>query len=162
MAKTDKKSKYATQWNKDNPERRKEIQARYRAKHAEKIREARLSKKDEAAAYHREWRKLNPEKVTKYRKSWRERHPDELQLLGSIRRAKMRGIKIVKEDIHNWYSKECGVCDNLIEGKFHIDHIVPLSRGGLHVVTNLQLAHPSCNTRKHNKLPSEMLERVTV
>lgn len=37
-----------------------------------------------------------------------------------------------------------------------IDHIVPLSRGGEHTWTNVQLAHLGCNCRKHNRLEHEV------
>jgi 5-methylcytosine-specific restriction endonuclease McrA len=30
-----------------------------------------------------------------------------------------------------------------------LDHILPMSRGGTHTYANLQLAHVSCNSRKH-------------
>jgi 5-methylcytosine-specific restriction endonuclease McrA len=33
-----------------------------------------------------------------------------------------------------------------------LDHIVPLTRGGLHVRTNVQPAHLVCNVRKQNRL----------
>lgn len=33
-----------------------------------------------------------------------------------------------------------------------IDHIVPLSKGGVHAFYNLQLAHLSCNVKKSNKI----------
>ena len=36
---------------------------------------------------------------------------------------------------------------------FHIDHIVPRSRGGSDDRANLQLSCPSCNVRKQNRLP---------
>ncbi len=37
-----------------------------------------------------------------------------------------------------------------------IDHIIPLSRNGAHCMDNCDLAHQSCNARKHNRLPSEL------
>ena len=38
----------------------------------------------------------------------------------------------------------------------NIDHIIPISRGGLDIATNVKLAHRVCNLRKHNKLPEEL------
>lgn len=43
----------------------------------------------------------------------------------------------------------CGICHTPIQEGFHIDHIVPLSKGGAHSYANVQLAHPKCNERKH-------------
>jgi 5-methylcytosine-specific restriction endonuclease McrA len=37
-----------------------------------------------------------------------------------------------------------------------LDHIVPLSRGGDHIESNLQTAHWACNSMKSSKLESEL------
>lgn len=43
----------------------------------------------------------------------------------------------------------CGICGGDVDpDDFHIDHIVPLARGGLHNYENTQAAHPSCNWAK--------------
>ena len=42
----------------------------------------------------------------------------------------------------------CQLCGGPVDTKFHIDHIVPVARGGATAETNLQLAHPSCNLGK--------------
>jgi 5-methylcytosine-specific restriction endonuclease McrA len=42
----------------------------------------------------------------------------------------------------------CGICKDFIVGKFHVDHVIPLSRGGEHSYANAQLAHPTCNLEK--------------
>ncbi len=52
------------------------------------------------------------------------------------------------------HEARCGICRKSIVGDFQLDHIVPLSRGGLHCYRNAQVAHPKCNARKHNRLPT--------
>lgn len=42
----------------------------------------------------------------------------------------------------------CGICGEPVVGAFHVDHIIPLSKGGSHSYDNVQLAHPTCNLRK--------------
>ena len=42
----------------------------------------------------------------------------------------------------------CGICGSALLAKVHVDHIVPLSLGGATVLDNLQVVHPSCNSRK--------------
>lgn len=55
-------------------------------------------------------------------------------------------------------SIQCTYCGNIITGKaIHIDHIVPLSRGGSHTKDNLCPACYSCNCSKSNKLLSEWI-----
>ena len=46
----------------------------------------------------------------------------------------------------------CGICGDPIEGRFDVDHIVPLARGGEHSYANTQAAHPTCNYRKRDRL----------
>lgn len=56
----------------------------------------------------------------------------------------------------------CGICGEPVKlikkGRMRatIDHIIPLSRGGLHSYANVQIAHWLCNVAKGNKLPDEM------
>ncbi|MCA1571257.1 MAG: HNH endonuclease [Chloroflexi bacterium] len=43
----------------------------------------------------------------------------------------------------------CGICGEDVDPfHFHVDHILPLARGGLHCYENCQPAHPICNLRK--------------
>lgn len=50
----------------------------------------------------------------------------------------------------------CALCGELLTVEtLSIDHIVPQSRGGSHTIENLQAAHRACNSRKHNRLPSD-------
>ena len=41
-----------------------------------------------------------------------------------------------------------------------IDHIVPLSKGGTHELSNVQLAHYSCNLSKHNRGAGDQLALI--
>ena len=54
----------------------------------------------------------------------------------------------------------CGICDAPILEDFHVDHIVPLSRGGKHSYANAQAAHPSCNIKKGAKLEGGSVGRA--
>lgn len=48
---------------------------------------------------------------------------------------------------------ECVYCHNVIEREDRsIDHIIPLSRGGLHHPENLTMACISCNSKKRASL----------
>lgn len=50
----------------------------------------------------------------------------------------------------------CAYCGGqFADSELTVEHIVPVSRGGLHTWTNVVTACRSCNTRKGNRLPEE-------
>lgn len=59
----------------------------------------------------------------------------------------------------------CGLCDRRVHRELawpnpmsaSLDHIVPLSRGGKHVLANVQISHLSCNVAKGNRGGGEQL-----
>lgn len=149
----EKNPKYMEEWVRDNPSREVYMKEYHRSWYL-KNKVALLKRQKERYPL------LNREKVNAYHRAWQKARyaidPAGELLKVHARRTKTQGIKIIKEDMHNWYTNICGICNLPIEGKFHIDHIVPLSRGGKHEVTNLQLSHAFCNWRKNNKLQEEM------
>lgn len=163
----------AKAWAEANPERYKERQRQWKEKNADKVkaysRAYVSSHKAEKAFYDKEYNQMNFEKKRIQSKAWHEnnreqsraskkRYSDKNRLMWRLysfnRRNKMKvvGEKIKLEDISNWDSRECGVCSQYIEDSYHLDHIEPLSKGGAHAVSNIQLTHPICNLKKYNKL----------
>lgn len=68
--------------------------------------------------------------------------------------------KIIERD--NGICQICGkqIDRTLINGHIHkmyptIDHIIPMSKGGKHILTNVQLAHLGCNAKKYDKTDNE-------
>lgn len=51
-----------------------------------------------------------------------------------------------------WLCALCGEPINKITPSVHVDHIVPVSKGGGNEVENLQAAHGSCNISKGNRV----------
>lgn len=47
----------------------------------------------------------------------------------------------------------CGLCGGDVDaGDVHIDHVVPVSRGGQAILANLQVTHSTCNMRKGSRV----------
>lgn len=48
----------------------------------------------------------------------------------------------------------CGICGEPVvpTEEWHIDHIIPLSRGGSDTYCNVQVSHPLCNWKKSNQI----------
>lgn len=55
---------------------------------------------------------------------------------------------------------KCAICVRGIKTSYHVDHIVPVSRGGKTEVWNLQLLCPPCNLKKHAKDPIEYMQSL--
>ena len=52
------------------------------------------------------------------------------------------------------YTKLCPQCNtNLKNKKIHLDHYIPLSKGGEHTLSNLVISCPHCNLSKNAKDP---------
>lgn len=60
----------------------------------------------------------------------------------------------VRAEVFERDGRVCAYCGDT-EGPFHIDHIVPLSRGGEHSADNLTVACAPCNLSKSNLLLDE-------
>jgi 5-methylcytosine-specific restriction endonuclease McrA len=48
----------------------------------------------------------------------------------------------------------CHICQRPADPtNWHLDHVIPLSRGGDHTYANVAVSHPLCNMRKHARDP---------
>ena len=101
-----------------------------------------------------EWSEKNREHSRAIKKKYSDNNRLKWRIYCFNRRNKVNitPIKIELSSISNWDSRICGVCTEFIADKYHLDHIIPLSKGGLHEVGNIQLTHPLCNLKKYNKL----------
>lgn len=138
----------------EHKEERRLYKIKYRREHKE---EKRLYD----AKYHQEHKEKECLCSAKYRRE----HRGEYNAHNNARYALMLGATIGNlVEIKKIYKRakddskvRCYLCGRLIpKGRRHVDHIVPLSKGGKHMVSNLAIACNSCNVRKHNKMPSEI------
>lgn len=53
---------------------------------------------------------------------------------------------------------KCANCGASIKKKYHIDHRIPVAKGGTNDPRNIELLCPSCNLRKSAKLPHEFAQ----
>lgn len=68
----------------------------------------------------------------------------------------MRERQFIKRQLINSRGNICAICGKPITNMndITIDHIIPLSKGGMTTLENCQLAHFECNQEKANDLPN--------
>jgi 5-methylcytosine-specific restriction endonuclease McrA len=73
-----------------------------------------------------------------------------------VRQALEKGVRVEYVDRTVVYERDqgiCGICRELADvDDFHVDHIIPLAKGGEHSYENVQVAHPSCNRAKRDRV----------
>lgn len=91
---------------------------------------------------------------------WRKRHPDMLRATNARRKAIKRCAESSGFDdiahrkwLMQWQQSRCYHCNSEIDGdNYHLDHIVPISKGGQHSQDNLAISCPRCNLSKNSKI----------
>ena len=118
----------------------------------------------------KKYRKNNREKIKDYQKKYREDNQEKVRLQRFKRRARLREAKIEDfshKDLLDFWSEneikpqECFYCKKeMPEGPEHIDHYIPLIKGGTHERENLRPSCASCNLSKHAKHPEIFMEEL--
>lgn len=104
------------------------------------------------------WGQENPEKVRANKRRWESRNPLAIIKRSSARRAREResaGAYRTDDvlDLLRIQRNECAICECSIACGYHVDHIIPLARGGTNWCGNLQLLCAKCNQQKSDKIP---------
>lgn len=87
-------------------------------------------------------------------------NPDYVRRRSSIRRGRKRDAEgsHTVEEIQALLVRQkflCAACRISLKKKRHLDHIIPLAKGGSNYISNLQWLCPTCNCSKHAKDPIE-------
>jgi 5-methylcytosine-specific restriction endonuclease McrA len=84
-----------------------------------------------------------------------ELYPQSIQINGHKSIWIWRIRKQISPDIRNYIFKRdegaCRYCGKELKSKFHIDHIIPFSKGGADEIENFALACTECNLKKKDK-----------
>lgn len=149
--------------------------AEYNEKHADRLRplmrSAYYANHEARLQYNATWRQANPG----YDRLWRQQNPDAAKAIIVKKNQKRRAVKkgaAVGQDAKATLARirsikspdvmPCHWCGtDTTKDKRHVDHIIPISRGGPHAADNLCCACPRCNYRKRNKMPEEFRAVLT-
>ncbi len=151
-------------WAAANPDKVKEQSAEYydanREKLVEKSRAYRIENSEQICAKMRAARNADLEGARARERAWERAHPESRRLSrkasGGKRRAWKRGTPTeaaaTTKDIQAQLELQkylCYYCKTPLDlATYHVDHKMPLSRGGLHAAANLACTCPTCNLRK--------------
>ena len=93
-------------------------------------------------------------KTKEYRRLYRKRYKYLKKNAGELL---IKTIQIIYEDnIKQYGTLTCYLClQPILFGNDHLEHKIPLSRGGTNEYNNLAVACQKCNNKKHNKTEKE-------
>jgi 5-methylcytosine-specific restriction endonuclease McrA len=176
---------YKKKWRADNPDKFKAEMQNWHDANVEYERQYRSDRKDKIAENVRNWRVSHPYEYSlqgkRYRSkhpdivkirvgNWRRQHPDSVRAHGNKRRALKRGnggsytAADVALQIRGQTDKRgqlrCWWGGEVIMGGYHIDHVIPLDKGGRNDAANIVISCPKHNMEKSNKLPGEFNGRL--
>jgi hypothetical protein len=137
---------YTLKWYSENKEAHKQSGYKWASENKEKVKEIQ-----------RNFYKKYPERKAASFERWRKNNPIKAKIMAcnrvAKRRAKMEGTSAHLNEnqlsIVKCFYIQAKRLQERLGIKFHVDHIVPLSKGGMHTPTNLQVLPASLNFRKN-------------
>lgn len=165
-----------------NPEKAATFWKKYRACNKEKLKAKDFAyyilNKDKIILRNVAWAKANPEKVraigavyrsTNHEKvraqsaAWSKANPEAVRITGHNYRARKRanGGKLSKglsAKLFKLQQGKCPCCSKPLGDNYHLDHIIPIKRGGVNEDWNIQLLRQQCNNQKCAKDPITFMQ----
>lgn len=165
-ARTIKKLAAERAYRETHREERAAYQRAYYEKHRENITAAQRAyyeaHREEEAARSRARYEANPEREAARKRDWRKANRGLVSVYQARRRALKAGApRVEKIDRAYVYERDggrCHICRKKAPQRgFHLDHLIPLSKGGEHTHDNVAVAHASCNARRGaGRLPAQL------
>lgn len=146
------------EFKRNNKEKIKKESLEYKIKNKNKIveysRKRYLEKKDHITNVNKKWYFENKEKVRENRRKYAKNNRDKFHIKESIRRARKieNTHELFNPKIHNVYYHMRLRLEKCLGIKYHIDHILPLAKGGYHHHLNLQVIPSDLNSEKNDNL----------
>ena len=169
-------------WSKRNVDKKRASSAAYRAANPEKAR-AQTARwvaanqgylKEKRAEYYKAnaehkkaelkaWKVANPGRVKAAAKAWQLANHEKCRIYtqNRVSRKKANGGQLsqgLSEKLLRLQKGKCACCGAPLTKGFHMDHIIPLFKGGENTDSNIQLLTPRCNTQKHTKDPIDFMQ----
>ena len=170
----DKKKQYNQNYQRKNADQYKLYQKKYRLENAEQLSDYnklwRLENAEQKRQADKKWAAANRDKTRLNSRRYRERNPERARAASSkygaknpeigrraraVRRARVAANEVLVvslKDMGRLLNRPCAYCGAKSE---HLDHVIPISRGGGHKIGNLIGSCAPCNQSKSAMLVSE-------
>lgn len=105
-----------------------------------------------------QWSANHQDKRLNIDKHYRQQHPDRLRAKQAKQRSRRNQAKgsFTEYDVAQQLKKQHNICYWCKQplNKYHVDHVIPLSKGGSNWPSNLVCTCPHCNTSKGARTPN--------
>lgn len=155
-----KAAEYAREWRKSHPEAHNAAQKKWQDKNIEYVRAYRRAQyrkhKSKILIRNAKYQRSNREKCRAWNKASYDKNPENAVNSKAKRKRRVGDQKLSRGLRLKLFESQNGICascpaDLFIVGS-HMDHIMPLAKGGLHCDSNIQLLCPACNLSKGAKI----------
>lgn len=163
------KTQYKQDWYADHSNEAKEYSKQYYKEHTEYYLEYSKEHKIDDPEYRKQYYAENKDVILNVNKRWRTNNVDKIKAYRQSERVRiMRKIyninrktaklnsegSYTKNDIADmllFFDNKCAYTGIPLEESYHLDHIVPLSKGGTNYIWNIVPSNPSPNESKGAK-----------
>ena len=144
LKKTERVLKYNREWKRKN-----------RTKMLAQRKLYREANKDKQKEYYKVYRLNNLDKEVIRNKAWALNNPDKKRAKHSLRRARVKKVNDIKtladrKQLVDLFKQALKREEETGYG-WHVDHTIPITKGGRHCLTNLQVVPASWNLSKGNR-----------
>lgn len=155
-----------------NPEKYRENRRRSNINNKDIIEERRKiyyqNNKDLILLRDKIYKDKNRDRVNARNRQYYKNHKEDFIFRARERKKRIRETKdgtITKETLDYMYESQFHKCDycgcNLDEVGKHLDHILPLVKGGTHTLSNVHWVCPKCNLSKNDKTEEEWFSMLS-
>ena len=146
---------------------RKATRLEHRSARAEYNRQYYHANRDRIIAHVKSYYEANREARLRYLRNWQEKNQDRhgankrASVLRRLARKRAAQGNHTAKDVERQYEAQkgkCYYCQANVGDVYHVDHVIPLSRGGSNGPENIVVACAPCNQSKSDKMPHEWPE----
>lgn len=142
----EKRKEYLSKYYKENKEKIKETMQKYYKENREQL----LKNASE-------YKKTKDGKISSRASTSKKRNTSLDNADGTITKHSLDALLQIQNNQCFYCKKDLSL---LTDRETHLDHYIPLSKGGAHSITNVVWSCSSCNLQKHNKILDNPLSQV--